>query len=185
MPESDLNRIILIVGPSGIGKSSVIQAIEPQFPRFAFEALDRIAASYAQAMGLIPVSDVQILRSILNDDERFFGVGVASIRNFVESNPGATIVIDVGAGFQVARQARDLSQFFHVLAITAEPSVAHARIVAGRNDPRSLDRYIRDEFNADRIAVYESAQHRVDTGGQSLEETVAEVASIIRSLSMN
>jgi hypothetical protein len=67
--------IILLVGPSGIGKSATCKAVQPRFPTCVFEALDPLACRRALRLGVIERQDLDLLRTHINDDQPFLAFG--------------------------------------------------------------------------------------------------------------
>lgn len=156
-------EIVLIVGPSGVGKSSAIELVKRQFEHMIFHSLDDLAASFGAEEGLIDAACVQKLRRHFGNDDRFLQYGLKAIGALATKNPDKRIVIDVGAGFQVARAASNLHCTYRVIAISSTPEEAYRRICAGRCEKRTMEQYVADEFNRNRKNVYESAHETIDT----------------------
>ena len=174
--------IVLIVGPSGVGKTSTYQAAESHFPGVVFHHLDGLAARWALQKGIIDLESVTLLNQTVSDAEVFLSIGLMAIGKLEGENPGKHLLIDVGAGFQVSRTAAKLHRVFQIIAITAEPMVAFSRIQHGRNDQRTFEQYHRDEFSPKRVAVYRSAHHTIDSSRQSPAETALQLIDILKSL---
>ena len=176
------NMIVLIVGPSGVGKTITYKAVEPQFPDAIFRHLDGLAAQWAFQHGIIDRECVTLLDRTINTPSLFHSIGLFAIGKLSGENPGKHLVIDFGAGFQVAPTAAHLYRLFPVIAITAAPEVAYKRIKEARNDARTIDQYRQQEFSSNRVSVYNSAQDSVDTSNQSREETCGAVLTILSRL---
>jgi hypothetical protein len=174
--------VVLIVGPSGVGKTITYKAVEPQFPDVIFCHLDGLAAQWAFQHRIIDRECVRLLDRTINNSALFLSIGLFAIGKLSGENPCKHLVIDVGAGFQVAPTAAHLHRLFPVIAITAAPEVAYKRIKDARNDARTLDQYRQQEFSNNRVAVYNSAQYSVDSSNQSKEETCEEVLSVLGRL---
>ena len=174
--------IVLIVGPSGVGKTSTYQAAESHFPGVVFNHLDGLAARWALQKRIIDRESVTLLNRTVNDADVFLSIGLLATGKLEGENPGKHLVIDVGAGFQVSLAAAKLHRVFQIIAITAEAKVAFSRIQHGRNDQRSFEQYHRDEFSANRVAVYRSAHHTIDSSTQSPTETALQLIDILKSL---
>jgi shikimate kinase len=174
--------IVLIVGPSGVGKTSTCQAAEAHFPGVIFQPLDGLAARWALQKGIIDRESVTLLNRTLHDAEKFLSIGLLATGKLKGENPGKHLVIDVGAGFQVSPVAAKLHRLFQIIAITAEARVAFSRIQHNRNDQRSFEQYHRDEFSANRVAVYRSAHHTIESSKQSPAKTALQLIDILESL---
>lgn len=174
--------IVLIVGPSGVGKTTSYQIAQSQFPDVIFDHLDGLAARWAMHQGIIDRECVSLLNRTVNDAELFLSIGLLSIGKLEGESPGKHIVIDVGAGFQVARNAANLHRIFRIITITAEVEVAYRRVLQARSDSRTLDQYRQQEFAPSRVAVYRSAHHTIDSSRQSEAETAEKLIETLRAV---
>lgn len=172
---------ILIVGPSGIGKTKACSLVETRFPQCSFADLDLIAGRYAFNMGIIPEADVHRLVQHVSDAQLLLGVGLQAIGAFVIDNTGRRAVIDMGAGFQVGRSAEHLHKIHPLITIGASPAAAYSRFVRFRS-PRDEKEFFETEFNEHRSKVYGSAQHRIDTTDLTLEQSADELAAAIERI---
>lgn len=172
--------IILIVGPSGVGKSRSCEESKTRLNDVVFDQLDGLAPRWAVKEGIIDHECVTLLRQTVNSDERFLEIGLQAIGDLEQENPGKHLVIDVGAGFQTSPTATERLRHFHILLINADVEVAHERIVKSRSDSRTLQQYRHQEFASNRIAVYKLAQHTVDSTRQSEVETADALIAILR-----
>jgi shikimate kinase len=177
-----VNKIVLIVGPSGVGKTAASQAVKPAFPELVFDDLDGLAARWAHSKGWIDQANVHLLRQTIGNDDLFLVRGLEAINDLAKRSLDRSIVIDVGAGFQVATPARYLCECHSCITITAAPEVAFKRIREERNDRRTLQEYINEEFNPHRTSVYDSSQHRIDTTNLTLEQTTQQLTDILRQI---
>lgn len=177
-----MNQIVLIVGPSGVGKTTASQAVKSAFPELIFDDLDNLAARWAHGKGLIDQADVHLLRQTIGNDDLFLVRGLEAIDDLAERNTNLSVVIDVGAGFQVATPATLLYKRHPCITITAAPEVAYQRIREKRNDSRTLQGYIKEEFNQHRTSVYDASQHRIDTTNLTLEQTTQQLTDILRQI---
>ena len=175
-------KVILIVGPSGVGKTSAYQAIQERFPNCVARHLDGLASDWAVELGWFPVASVSLLRSHINDDQLFLAFGLESIGMLASRNPQMHLVIDVGAGFQDARSAENLHRIHDVISITADPLVVYRRICNHRGEKRSFEDYKAQEFSERRIKVYSQTRHLIDTSSLSLRDTADRLTSIIQKL---
>lgn len=174
--------IVLIVGPSGVGKTTSYQAAESHFAGVVFQHLDGLAARWGVQKGIIARESVTLLNRTVNDAEVFLAIGLLAIGKLEGENPGNHVVIDMGAGFQVARTAAHLHRICRVIAITADVDVAFHRISQARKDSRSLEQYREQEFASNRVAVYRSAHHTIDSSRQSEAETAHQLIHTLASV---
>lgn len=161
---------VLVVGPSGIGKSWTFDAVRHRFPTCAFGDLDLVASKWAVRQGIIAQNDVQVLRRYIPDDQLFLAFGLQSIGAFVIENANKRAVIDVGAGFQVGRSAEHLHTLHPLISIEASLPAAYQRFVNNRG-LRDQSDFFNSEFSNHRRKVYESAHQRIETTSLTAEET--------------
>ena len=174
--------IVLIVGPSGVGKTTSYLNAQSQFPDVVFHHLDGLAARWAMQKGIINRESVTLLNRTVNDAELFLSIGLLAIGNLEGERLGRHVVIDMGAGFQVARTAAQLHRICRVITITADVEVAYNRISKARDDSRTLDEYQQQEFSPNRVAVYRSAHHTIDSSRQSQDQTAGELIDVLRQI---
>jgi shikimate kinase len=174
--------IVLIVGPSGVGKTTSHHAAESHFADVVFQPLDGLAARWAVQQGIIDRESVTLLNRTVRNPELFLSIGLLSIGKLAGEQAGKHVVIDMGAGFQVAPTAARLRRIFRIITINAEAEVAYDRICRARNDSRTLDQYRRDEFAENRLAVYRSAHYEIDSSRQTEGETAAQLISTLHEI---
>lgn len=173
--------IILLVGPSGIGKTTSYRAVAEQLPQCVFDHLDGLASRRALRLGLIERESVSLLRDHIGDDELFLGFGLEAVAEFELLNTGRHVVVDVGAGFLDAQCAVNLRQIHKVVALTATPEVAYRRFVRLRH-ARDQGEYCRTEFSEHRGRVYSSADLMIDSTLLTKEETASRLAMGLKKL---
>jgi adenylate kinase len=174
------HRIVMVVGPSGVGKSTACNAISGNFPNCLFVEMDQLTAEWAARIGLVEVgANVQLVRDKLSDDQLFFALGMQAVGELAGRDQERHVVVDVGAGFQDARSAVNLHKLFPTIAVITTPDVAYRRIVESRGDTRSFHGYSAAEFCSRRRSVYEHAAWRIDTSGLSPGETASRMGDIL------
>lgn len=171
--------IVLVVGPSGVGKTTCCKAAKSRFPSVIFRSLDGLVAAWGVENGLIAAPRIAMLSRRFANPELFLDIGLLAIGQLAGKYPGRHLVVDVGAGFQVATTAQHLHRLFRLIAITADPEVAYKRIKAERDDERTREQYLQYEYQPSRVAVYNSAQHAVDTSAQSVEQACEQFAGLL------
>lgn len=177
-----MNRAILLVGPSGAGKTSASLSIESQSDRYSALSLDSLAAEYWSRKGLISLGDFQLLAQSLWPAMRLLAAGLEALRDYAAGHNGKSLIVELAPTFQDVPSASDLWRTFEVVAITAAPEVAYRRY-SGRTDDRlSAEEYIRREFNVDRMRVYSSAQHQIDSTAKTMGQTAEELAAVLRTI---
>lgn len=174
--------IAFIVGPSGVGKTTTCSAATRELPEWLTVDLDELAGTFAHRTGLIPRPDYHELNRILGNAQKYLDIGLKALDALGAQDKEHCLAVDVGAGFQVAAGAIELHKRHPTITITADPSVAYKRIKEARNDRRTLQGYIQEEFNDRRAKVYNASHHRIDTSGRTIEEAVAELAAILKHI---
>lgn len=176
--------IVLLVGPSGVGKTAAYRKIEDEgtFLNCIFRHLDGLATKWGVVQGWLEKESVSLLRQHLNDDQLFLAFGLESIGDLAGRNPDKHLVVDVGAGFQDARSARYLSRIHKTIAITGKPKNVFQRIRKNRGDKRTFSDYRAMEFSSHRMKIYENCHHKIDTTRQTLDETAAELSEVLAKL---
>lgn len=147
-----------------------------------FRSLDDLAASFGAEERLIDTACVQKLRIKFPDDDRFLEYGIKAIGALVAKHRDKRIVVDVGAGFQVAKAASDLHRTFRVIAISSLPQEAYRRICTRPGEKRTMTQYVADEFNESRRRVYESAHETIDSSHKTKEAVADELAEVLRRI---
>jgi hypothetical protein len=177
-----LNRAILIVGPAGVGKTSISRAAEAVSPDFSTVSLEKIAADYSAKCGLIPRSDFQLLAQSFWPSLRLLAAALEALREFAAVKTGRTLIVELESTFQDIPSAIDLWRTFDVVALIASPEAAYQRFVAHSDARVSFDEFVRGEFSHERQRVYASAQHQIDTTQKTLDDSAEELATLVRTL---
>jgi hypothetical protein len=174
--------IVLLVGPSAVGKTSAYKAIESQFPDAIFRHLDGLASEYALRHGWITDTDVTQLRRHAKNDEHFLAIGLQAIADLAALTERKHLIIDVGAGFQDANYAMRLPLSYPTIALLASRDVVYSRWRHRPNNILSIEQFCKSEFSVLRQALYERCPHQIDTTYLSPEETAAQLATILRGI---
>lgn len=174
-------KIVLIVGPSGIGKSSSLDRIKHNYPDCAFGNLDDLASIRGVELQLIDAQCIHTLRRHLNDDQLLLAFGMQTVGEFSARNGDKHVIVDVGAAFQDARSAQYLYRIHAVIALTADPDEAFERFVQNRQ-PRDREEFLQREFSGHRKLVYANANRVIDTNKKTLEQSAALLDETLRHL---
>jgi hypothetical protein len=174
--------IVLLVGPSAVGKTSAFQAVESQCPDAVFRHLDGLAAEYAKRHGWIADEDVHVLREHAKNDDHFLAIGLQAIADLAARTEGKHLIIDVGAGFQEATYATRLPYYYPAIALIASQDVVYRRWRRLPNNTLSIEQFSEREFSERRRALYGRCQHQIDTTCLSLEDTAAQLATALRGI---
>ena len=177
-----VQKIVLIVGPSGVGKTAAYEAIEDRFPTCIFRHLDGLASSWGVEHGRLARESVSMLRAHIDDDQLFLAFGLESIGRLAGRHPEKNLVVDVGAGFQDAHGAEHLCRVHTLIAITGDPRAIYERKRRHRGEERSFGDYCKVEFSSHRRTVYARPHHSIDTTDLSQEETAGKLESLIDSI---
>jgi hypothetical protein len=116
--------MILLIGPSGIGKTTAGRAAVARLPGCTFAHLDGVATSFAKRWGYPGHEHVSQWRKKLGNDDVFFLIGMWAAAGYESAHRGLTLVLDVGAGFQDSRFARDMPAVHPTILITATREAA-------------------------------------------------------------
>lgn len=153
---------LLVIGPSGVGKSTAIAFASRSLDECRFVQLDRITRDLGRERGLIGATEgINALRQRLRNDEAFLRIGQHAVEQ-LDHQDGGLLVVDVGAGFLDASSVREWLRESTSVALLAPCEVVHGRIVRGRTDPRSLTEYAAQEYTEQRRSLYAQATYSVN-----------------------
>ncbi len=172
--------VVLVIGPSGIGKSSALKFAEVAIQSCVFASLDDLARDRGRSLKIIgPDEGVNALRQKLGDDNQFLRVAIEAVTEFAGSIPDRHHVIDVGAGFLDADAVADWLRQHILIALVAPAEIVHARIKQARGDPRTLEQYKAQEFSTFRKALYRQAVYTINADCTSAEQLGGRFASLL------
>lgn len=171
--------IILLIGPSGVGKTTAMEAIEEQFPNCVFRHLDGLASRWAMRLGWLEHEDIQEYFETVGDEQLALGIALQAIGVLVGESPAKDVVIDVGAGFLRARSAEHLHRVYKTIAIVANPQVSYDRIRRGRNDLRTFAEYKTAEFNSRYKLIYERCHQGIETSTMDAEQVAVKLSETL------
>jgi shikimate kinase len=171
--------IVLVIGPSGVGKSTLVGLVKVLFTDFEFCHLDDEAADYAHRNGLISHPDVQMI--VAFGWERFLEIGKESL-NELAASTSRHLVVDVGAGFLQTNAFIPLLQQFPSICISGSKEAAHQRCSLRKNERRDFAEYCSIEFSKSRLTMYGLCHHTIDTTHLTEEQSAEKLSRILHSL---
>jgi hypothetical protein len=174
--------IVLLVGPSQVGKTSTYKAVQDRFPGCVFEHLDGLASSWAIRHSWIKQESVGLLREFCQpNDDLFLAIGLQAIADLAAREDGKHLVIDIGAGFQQASYSARLPMLFPTVLLIADPKVAFKRRPEKeRQNRRTLEDYTACEFSPHRRRLYDACQYKIDTAHLTREQAANELECVLR-----
>jgi len=176
-----INNIVFVIGPSGIGKSSLIKSISTNNIVNVYE-LDKVVSDAARKHNLIDSGGAyNVLKKLGN--HAFFILGMNYLFEVIGRNPNEHYIIDVGAAFQNVNLLKHYSDIYNVICINSKPKISHERYILNRpKDPRDLFTHCAIEYSPTRIDIYNSSTYTIDTSTATLPETIKEFNLILKSV---
>jgi hypothetical protein len=179
-------RVIFIVGPSGVGKSTLLRKFMVNAgTKFKAVSLDQIAADEAIAKGIIERLDTSWASSLLEKvgHQGLVLLGITGLFQCLSTaSDGDIYLVDVGAGFQAVDLAAKLSLLYSVIGVTASEEAAFERVSKYRSADRSFDQFKKAEYGRINREVYASATHPIDTTDLSLDEAAVQFESVVQEI---
>ena len=156
---SDLSpNIILLLGPSGIGKTTITKAVLQKVKGINFVVLDNLAHKMARESGLIDKRDdlTALIKALEYDRQRFFEYGLMALENHIADTKGK-VLVDVGTGFLDAPHSINWVRSKPSICLFAEPQAAFLRFKKARKLDVSYEQFMTTQYCKPRINVYKSA----------------------------
>lgn len=153
---------ILLIGPSGVGKSSLGSYASAKLSNCKFDDLDNLIAKESgiqEAMEFL----------IENGPEIFFQKSVEIVENIKNRNDNQLYLIAVGAGTLVSQQSKSWLENYTTISITAPPEEVIVRNPLGPK--RDFPEFKMTEYSPFRLSLYQSANFNFPVDG--LNETEA------------
>jgi shikimate kinase len=169
--DSASERLILLLGPSGVGKSTAMNFGHGILHDVTFVSLDRLARDLGRQRGIVRQDQgVQDLLRTLGHADPFLELGIEAATKLVADAPERPAVIDIGAGFlDASRMSEWLSRHTSV-ALMAPPEVVYDRMRQRRpDDPRGFKDYVVQEFSDDRMRLYRLSTYSINANCEKEE----------------
>jgi shikimate kinase len=167
--------IILVIGPSGVGKSASGESAAQEIPSCQFFDVDAIVSKKSG----MPAS--QLLGQ--KGPDAFFSVCRHEIEKIAQSSGGRTAIMAVGAGALVSHLARGFLSCFstRTIALVAAADEVYKR-GGQRNQARTLQQFKDTEYSPYRLDLYRNAKYQCDVTGLSLDKTKARFIGLIKAI---
>ncbi|MCH1930196.1 AAA family ATPase [Shewanella sp. A25] len=176
-----MNQTILLLGPSGIGKTTVIKEMTKNIPSVVSVILDNITHRHARNIGLInPKADLNALIAALDHDrERFLSFGREALALHCESIEDKAIIVDVGTGFLDASNSTTWINEYPSICLTATPAEAFDRFRKARQLDITYEQYMTTQFSKNRLNTYQLASIVIKSDGLTPEVTAHRFACTV------
>jgi shikimate kinase len=165
--------IVLVVGPSGVGKSTLGEYAEQKIPGCRFYDLDKLVKKRTGK------STGKLLPKIGND--AFLNLCQTEVKKLASECPGKLCIVAVGAGALQSCHVLEWLKIHSTLAITALAREVYERGGA-RNQERSFEEFKQTEYSPCRIQIYSSADHTLAVDGLSLQQAKEQFVQLIKSI---
>lgn len=168
-----MENLFLIIGPTGVGKSSAINCITPSPSLKIFVLDDEMKKEHK-------VDSISKYFSNVGNEE-FFRQSIATIEQIKQHNEDVMVLIDVGAGSIDWPGCVETYLQYEVICLSGEPELLYQRLLNRPNEQRSFGEYSASEFKPHRRRLYEGARFRVDTSEMAIEEVAYQILEIVNN----
>lgn len=165
--------MLLIVGPSGVGKSTLGLGAKNGIALYEFQDLDNLVKSRTGK------SAGKLLPEIKND--AFLELCRHEVIVLETKYSSKLCAVAVGAGALQSDHALEWLSGYQTLAITAPAGEVFAR-GGERNKNRTLAQFEETEYSSRRLEIYDSAAHKVAVDGLSIQQAQQKFDLAIESI---
>jgi shikimate kinase len=172
-----MNDILLLIGPSGVGKSSVIKEI-PFYDTLLIYKLDDILKELNEEASIS-----KYFHRIGN--KAFFEKSIEAIERLRKESPAKQILIDIGAGSIDWEGCTDIFLNYRIVSLTGDKEILYDRIKTralenGSVETRTLEQYTKSEFMPHKMALYDQATFNIDTSKLSKSDIAKIIIEILQ-----
>jgi shikimate kinase len=171
-----MNNVALLIGPSGVGKSSVVKEIA-LYGTVAIYKLDDLVKEFSEEASIS-----KYFERIGN--KVFFEKSIQAIERVKKQFSGKQTLIDVGAGSIDWEGCTDIFTKYQIISLTGAKETLYHRIKTralenGITENRTLEQYTESEFMPHKKALYEKAAFNIDTTQLSISEIAKKIVEIL------
>ena len=168
-----MSNIILLLGPSGIGKTTVVKQFIKRVKSVKSLVLDNITHQYAREAGLIGKRDDlnALIKALDNDRQRFLNYGLMALELHCSQFESQSWIVDVGTGFLDSEDSMAWVLAHPSICMTSEPAIAFERFRKARQLDVTYEQYMTTQFSKPRVAIYNKAAIVIKTDGLDEVET--------------
>jgi shikimate kinase len=171
--QEDSGMVVLLVGPSGVGKSTLGEYAGQKVANCQFRDLDRLVEERTGC------SASKLLPDIGND--AFLALCCKEVEALCAGCVDELCIVVVGSGALQSSHAPEWLRQHLTLAITAPAEEVYKR-GGKRNRARTCTEFEQTEYSPRRIEIYDSADYKLPVDGLSEQEAKDRFLELIESL---
>lgn len=156
---NQLASCILLLGPSGIGKTTVIKHLQKKLKSVQAISLDNIAHRHAKTLGVISATDNlnALIDALEQDRERLFTFGIEALEAYCNQMDDQPVLVDVGTGFLDAPSSLAWVHQHQSISLITDQACAYERFRKQRKLDITYEQYIATQYRPSRISIYNKA----------------------------
>lgn len=173
-----MSKVVLLLGPSGIGKTKLAKQVEAENTNWKCLDLDDLAKNFSNG-----IYSAQFIHDKKNcGPDMFLYICYCELKKTISLDSGSDYVVAVGSGCYDAEKVLEMLKEFKTVLITADYEEGWLRIKNGRDDGRSVEKYKEEEFSYIRSKIYESATAKLDTTGLTEALSTDKLSEILEKI---